>query len=313
MKTKNQSKGLFTLSICFGILILIAFIILASKPGQQSNQPDIDEAEFVLIRKFNFGGAVYPGSGNALLFDDPQQIRKIYTYVKSTRNDNHACAWRFVVEFYDEDMESIETYYVNGECSYYNKPRMKPYFEDIENNPTHYIYDVVISAYIDPITAIHDLSAQSYISLPLEHPYINLPKITLEKTFVLETENTNDIREFCDGEISNLLNEFSKEINIVYIDTQFKKNTNTKLHTCNVKASIYLEADFDLTQLEEIALQQDSEIYDIEIPKAYILQVVDHEMDLQRMKTILSNQFTYIENVVPFPQASYYSVEDKIY
>jgi hypothetical protein len=227
MKTKNQHKGLFTLSICFVFLILIAFIILTFKPGQQSNQPDIDEAEFVLIRKFNLGGAVYPGSGNALLFDNPQQIRKIYTYVKSTRYDNHACAWHFVVEFYDKDMESIEKYYVNQECSYYNKRRMKPYFEDIENNPTHYIYDLIISPSIDPMVVLKDLRAQKHIPLPLE----------------------------------------------------------------------------------KTVLQQDSEIYDIEIPKAYIINVVDNELNLQTMKTKLMNQFTYIEDVVPFPQASYYGVQ----
>ena len=91
-----------------------------------------------MLVHFTHFGSNSDASFPALLISEPREIRKIARLVNRGVSIS-PCYDNIYIEFWEDPFERTSYQTIDEDCSYYNR-KLKSYFDDLRNHPTHYIY-----------------------------------------------------------------------------------------------------------------------------------------------------------------------------
>ena len=238
----------------------------------------------------------------ALLISEPREIRKIARLVNRGVSIS-PCFDNIYIEFWEDSFERPTYQTVDEDCSYYNR-KLKSYFDDLKNHPTHYIYNIKIPVQIPPEKVVEDFEKENFTLFLLYGPTPHLPKIEVDLWLFTENEEEWSFKEQEArlDDLQSLIDELAEIYPIVSVEKSYcggwRKASKHGYHFC---ADIMVTQDADLSKIEQHSNSLGLEVSDIEVNDYYFLQLVTDESELPNVQKMVITKFDYVTDVYRFP------------
>jgi hypothetical protein len=258
-------------------------------------------ANYVLIH-FTPVGSSSDVSFPALLISEPREIRRIARLVNRGVSIS-PCFDNIYIEFWENSFERPTYQTVDEDCSYYNR-RLKSYFSDLRNQPTHYIYNIKIPVQIPPEKVVEDFEKENLTLFMLYGPTPNLPGIDINTKWFPENDQEWSLDKEEEGlaYLQSLIDKLAEIYPIASIkEARCGYMIAGGKHGCNLNASIVFELGTDLSKIEENANQLGLDVFSIKNNDYYFLPLVIEESYLPTVQKMIMTNFDYIIDVYRFP------------
>jgi hypothetical protein len=305
MKNEISNDRLFS----FVVLLILGIIIYIGCPVWNivDNIQEGDffyrsaSANYVLIH-FTPTGSGSDVSFPALLISEPREIRKIARLVNRGVSIS-PCFDNIYIEFWEDSFKRPTYQTVDEDCSYYNR-KLKSYFDDLKNHPTHYIYNIKIPVQIPPEKVVEDFEKENLTPFLLYGSTPNLPRIHINTEWFPENEEEWSLEKEEEGlaYFQSIIDELAEIYPIVSIEeTRCNYMIAGGEEGCKLNAYIVFELGTDLSEIEENANQLGLDVYSIKDNEYYFLPLVIEESDLPNVQKMVITKFDYVTDVYRFP------------
>jgi hypothetical protein len=177
------------------VLLLAAALLTSPALGQQQSScfgRDIPEEawiptavthEFTPVRLLIIK-AFWQSGTEALLIDDPQQVRQMFDLVADNATVGHACGYHWELVFEGAQRQLMKHLH-NKDCETYRffdqeiHSRLTSYFYRIENAPTHFLLEVALDPRADPEKVATLLEGDGRRAFFLQHPDMRFPRLRI--------------------------------------------------------------------------------------------------------------------------------------
>lgn len=283
----------------------VLFIYVRGRYIENSKAGEVKDIEFILIKGAYGNDSTRISKDNAVIFvTDKKEINEDQKlFFSFTENTNIEGFKKFQIQFWKNEGS---LYFDLGLNPWYKtifnyKPklaqqRLQKYILQLENNPTHYIYNLKVSFNEDPINLKNDLKKSGFKlvivvdTLP-RHPEVSFyychEIILPDKSTEIQSLNY-DIEN--DSIISQTIQRIIKQIGTIdKVLNQSKlmkmySNRSTESVKANTYVSLKLERGIDTLKISKIIREFGANNILFGIPQDYDIQIIDTSSDLKVIK-----------------------------
>lgn len=135
-------------------MVFIAVLFLASRNHRIPFT--VGNTKYILVKDANFNRSSIRQANAALLIRDKKEIAENERLFLDNGTYGHACGYHYTVQFWAAPHSQVVEIPFNQECEEFLRSdskiqsKMKDYIKQLENQPTHYIYNLKIPVAIEP-------------------------------------------------------------------------------------------------------------------------------------------------------------------
>lgn len=313
------------LSITLIAIFVVSIILIRGVDFKSKSEPEpgkVKDIEFILIKSaFGFDSTGIYKPNAALLLTDKNEIienQKIFLSERIVAMSLNGCD--YVIQFWENgDCMTNEVGIDEGITTFNYKPeiaqqRLSDYISKLEFKPTHYIYNLTVTADKKPVDVKHILEGAGCRIFFVDDTLSRYPEfgfsfthdiIIPDEASVIESESVSKDNDLIiKHKIHQIVSRIGTVCKIIHksdiIFSRGGKYENSKDSKTHVYAENYiflsLEQGIDTLKVLKIIKNEGATSFGFHVPKDYNIQLVDTTSDIKLIKLKLKD-YKIIRNI----------------
>jgi len=280
------------------LFVLLVLLVSPVPPPVLPSAPSA--ANYLLVYRSSvfFGEDDTPS--RALLITDLDEIRKVHALMSPSVYTGHTCGFHWSVTFWASPSESVDGFSINEACDHYD-PQLKPYFQQLRDRPTHFIYDLKIPVDIHPEQVIRTLQERNLVVFLLHGPNPHLPHITVAVSPPGEDGKEVLVGSAQRGEarLRSIVEAIAEEYPVKILGKIYCPDYRYRGKPgCSTQATVWFERGADLTGITDSVEARGGRMWGKSIPSTYYdVQLVVDEQDLEQVQQTILSELEYVADV----------------
>ncbi len=280
-----------------GLFVVLGLLVFPTLP--QVLPAALPPAKYLLISRSSLFLGEDQTSSRALLITDPDEIRGVQTLATTIVGTGHRCGYDWSVTFWAGPSGIIDRHAINEACDQYD-PRLKTYFQQIKDLPTHSIYDLRIPPHVEPQRVIRDLEEQDLTPFLMDGPNPHLPSVFIEvsppengEQVVSGRTQTGAVR------LRSIVAEIAQDYAVKMLGSiHFPDHHHHGKSGYLAQATVWFEQGTVLTGISDRVGSLGGQVGSKYMPtSSYHIQFVDENQDLEAIQEQISSELEYVLEV----------------
>lgn len=280
---------------------------------------DMNKTKFIIVKNAFFNQTNIYKPNAALLITDSAEIAQNELFFLQNQSNGHTCGYHYNIQFWEDAETLIGDIPFNQECEVFMRNNeaiqssMMAYIHQLENQPTHYIYNLKIPVKIEPKTLTSSLESSNLHFFYLDGLSNHHTTLTFRFSQITPIQEKED-RSKWDKEIdNNRLKAISKikaiidsiahiekviEQTAIFFPSQSFGGGKIQ-HEGEV--TLKFKNGIDLTDVKEIISNSNGNVIDTFTPEYYFIQLLHPSGNLETIQKKIKN-YQNIEAVYVYPK-----------
>jgi len=309
---KILKKIIFTvtsLTILVGLLSVISGKRIPFTTGK---------TKYIVIKSAFFNRSDILKENAALLITDKKEIAENERLFLDNLTSGHACGYHYAIQFWQSPDKQIDDIPFNQECEEFLQnnskiqSKMNGYIKQLETKPTHYIYNLCLSAAIEPdevLKSFKDSGLYLFFMNKSSNRYASLTFSYLQVATLKEMTDRSKWQAEQDTNEKNATKKIKAIVDSVKMVSTIIEKSKISFPMQGFGRTIEHQAEItlkfkngtDLQMIKSIIERNNGKIEIENNPLNYFIQLVDTSNNLEIVKEKLKDN-KYVTGIYEYPQ-----------